>query len=125
MNSAKELGQAIKRRESKICVEGDLAKKVLKIHATGPVAWAVCIGALGVAITATIMVMVPDPAEPLELAAAGISLGCASAVLGSAAATAVGIGVAAGGIAGLTSLRKYEIVSNKPNKLILQKKSPY
>ena len=71
------------------------------------------------------MVMVPEPAEPLELAAAGISLGCASAVLGSAAATAVGIGVAAGGIAGLTSLRKYEIVSNKPNKLILQKKSPY
>lgn len=122
MNTVKELGTAIKRKESRISVEGDLAKKVLRIHATGPVAWAVCIGALGIAVTATIMSVVPDPAEPLELAAAGISLGCASTILGSAAATAVGIGVAAGGIAGLNSLRQYEIVSNNGNKLILKKK---
>lgn len=95
METTKELGNAIRRNESRILVEGDLTKKVLRIHATGPVAWAVCVGALGIAISATIMSMVPDPAEPLELATAGVSLGCASSVLGSAATTAVGIGVPA------------------------------
>lgn len=122
MKTVKELGKAISRKDSRIVVEGDLAKNVFRIHATGPVAWGVCVGAIGVAITATIMSMIPDPAEPIELAAAGISMGCAATILGTAATTAVGIGVAAGGVGALASLRNYKVVSNTPNKLILQKK---
>lgn len=124
MKTAKEVGDAIKRNESQICIEGDLASKVLRIHATGVVAWGVCIGALGIAIAATVMSMIPDPAEPLELAASAVSLGCAATVLGpSVAATAVGIGIAAGGVGALSTLRNnYKVVSNEPGKLVLHKK---
>ena len=46
----KELTEAINNGSSEIEIEGDLANKVIRIKATGKVAWAVAIGAIIVAI---------------------------------------------------------------------------
>lgn len=50
----KGLGKAVKNNEDTIEIEGDLSKKVIKIKATGKVAWAVSIGAIGIAVAAAL-----------------------------------------------------------------------
>ena len=50
MRTEKELGEALKREEDTITIEGDLVKKVIKIHGTGKPAWGLAIGAIGVAV---------------------------------------------------------------------------
>jgi hypothetical protein len=52
MTTEKSLASAVKRRDNSITIEGDLARNVIKIHATGSIAWAVCLGAIGVAFAA-------------------------------------------------------------------------
>uniref|UniRef100_UPI003F583790 hypothetical protein n=1 Tax=Vibrio cholerae TaxID=666 RepID=UPI003F583790 len=49
-----DLGEALKREQDTIEIEGDLKNKVLKIKATGKVAWAVAIGAIGIAVAVLI-----------------------------------------------------------------------
>ena len=48
MTTEKELGEALKRGDSTIEVEFDLAHKVAKIKTTGNAMWALCITAIGV-----------------------------------------------------------------------------
>lgn len=50
MRTEKELGEALKREEDTITIEGDLVNKVIKIHGTGKTAWGLTIGAIGVAV---------------------------------------------------------------------------
>ncbi len=45
-----ELGEALKNDTDTIVIEGDLAKKVVRIRATGKVAWAIAIGAIAIAV---------------------------------------------------------------------------
>lgn len=136
VKNAKELGTAVHNEEPTIEIEGDLAKKTFKIKATGKIAWCVCIGAIGVAIIATVAAAIPDPAEPAEIAAAGISYGFAAVTLGTAATTAGAIGIAGAIAAGATgtafisaakatlnSLRNYEIAEKTDNKLVLKRKT--
>ena len=54
VNDSKGLGKALKDNEGEIIIEGDLKNKVLRIKATGKVAWAVAIGAIGVAVVSAI-----------------------------------------------------------------------
>ncbi len=135
VNNEKELGAAVYNKEDSIEIEGDLAKKVFKIKTTGSVAWGVCIGAIVIGMTATVLLLVPEPAEPIEAIVAGVSFGVASTILGTAASTAGTIGVAgaiATGAAGkaivstgkgiLRELRRYKIVDISDNKLVLKRK---
>lgn len=75
-------------------------------------AWGICLGAIGVAIVATIASAIPDPAE---VAAAGIAYGITAFTLGLAATTAATK-------ATLNSLRDYEISEKSSNRLVLKRK---
>lgn len=131
VKTSKELGQAVKAEKETIEIEGDLAAKVIRIKATGKVAWGVAAAALGIGVFA----IVHTPHATVATAPAGgvggaisftggaVSTGAAGAILGPAAITAITVAVAAGGIGALTSLRdKYKIDSKGKNKLILKRK---
>lgn len=134
VSTEKELGNAIHDNVDVIEVEGDLAKKVIKIKATGKVAWLACIGSLTVAIIATVAAMVPDPAEPLEIGVAGISYGVSAVTLGFATTSAVSIGIAGALAAGATGaavgsaaigilnkLRNYKITEKSDKRVVLER----
>jgi hypothetical protein len=134
-SSEKELGKAIKSEVDTIYVEGDLKNKVIKIKATGKVAWGVCAASLAVAIA--LIVSVPKQAgaaaatggatamvSSLTFVAGETVAGTATAsILGSAAIPAIMIGVAAGGVGALNTLRdKYKIVETEKHYVKLKRK---
>ncbi len=126
-NTAEELGKAIKNKEDTIEIEGDLKNKVIRIKATGKVAWGVCAASLAVAITACLATLPTSMVNPAGGAASFVSgisaTGVATAMLGSAAVPAVMIGVAAGGIGALNTLRdKYKIVEKNKKSIKLKRK---
>lgn len=126
--TAKELADAIKNSEDEIIVEGDLKKGVLRIKATGKVAWGVC----AVALTSAIAFYIATPgatiaATPVAGGAALVGGTTMSAVaataLGAAIVPAVTIGVCAGGIGALNTLRdKYKVVEKSKTSIKLKKK---
>lgn len=124
--TSKELGEALNNNEAYIEIEGDLANKVMRIKATGKAVWGVCAVALGAAITLGIVAVATTPVPPLggaSLGFAGVAAVPVVTVLGPAAATAVAIGVAAGGIGALNTLRdKYKIIKKEERHIILQRK---
>ncbi|WP_332408392.1 hypothetical protein [Vibrio metschnikovii] len=112
-----DLGEALKREQDTIEIEGDLKNKVLKIKATGKVAWAVAIGAIGIAVA--VLIASGGTGAPVS----GIIGGGAVAVLGlPTAISAISIAVAAGGVGALNSLRSYEIADQSNDRLILKRK---
>lgn len=124
MTTEKELGEALKKGQDTIEVEGDLARKVFKIKATGNVAWGICIACIAVAVTVAVVIIGSGgTAAPVTGPAAAITLGAASSVLGlPTAITATGIAIAGGGVAVLKKLRKYRLKKISDTKIILHKK---
>lgn len=124
VKTEKEFADAIKRGEDTIEVEGDLAKKTIRIRATGKVAWAIAFGAIGIAVYAAITTGVTGgTSAPVTFSVAGITGGAAIGILGGAATySAITIAVAAGGVGVLTKLRDYEEISRTENKLVLKRK---
>lgn len=116
IKNEEELAKALKNNEETIEIEGDLATKVIKIKATGSVAWAVAVGAIAVAVT--VVVMSGGTGAP----ASGVIGVAAVSVLGlPAATTAVMIAIAAGGVGVLSSLRDYKIESSNEAHVILKR----
>ena len=122
VKNEKELSDAIKKAQDTIEIEGDLGKKVLRIKATGKIAWAVAAGAIGVAVVA---ILYPVPEPTTQVASKSFALaasGSAAAILGAGTtATAVSIAIAAGGVGILNKLRTYEIVSTANNRVVLRR----
>lgn len=130
VKTSKELGKAIKNKEDVIIVEGDLKKRIIRIKATGKVAWAIA----GASVAAAVTLYVITPAASVASApAAGVggaisftgSVGAATAaytILGIKATwVAIGTAVASGGIGGITTLRdKYTIVKKEDNSITLK-----
>ena len=120
MKDEKELGKALQRKDSKIVIEGDLSKKVIRIKATGAIAWGVCIAALAIAITA---ILAAPAAAPVSIPAMLPTLGAVTSVLRIEATTAaLGIAVAGGGIGALNTLRNYRLEKISDQKIILHKR---
>lgn len=119
ISTEKELGEALKEGVDTIEIEGDLRKKVLKIKGTGKVSWAIAIGCIVIALTGILV----SPATAGATGAAGfIAAPAAVAALGAPVATsAILIAIAAGGVGALNRLRKYKIVSNEGDRLVLKK----
>lgn len=113
----KELGEALKNEQDTIEIEGNLKKKVLRIKATGKVAWAVALGAIGVAV-----IVVMGSGGTAAPAAGVVGIGAVSVLGLSAATSAVAIAVAAGGVGALNSLRRYKIVRQDGDKLVLSRR---
>ena len=124
VNTEKDLADALKNGEDTIEIEGDLAKKTVKIKATGNVAWAVAIGAIGIATYSTVATIGTGGAStPVTGTAVFFTAPAAVGILGGAATwTAISIAVAAGGIGALNTLRKYKQASYEDGVLILKRK---
>ncbi|PAS36293.1 hypothetical protein CGT68_18745 [Vibrio cholerae] len=122
INNEEDLGKALGEDQDTIEIEGSLKDKVIRIKATGKVAWAVAIGAIGIAVLA-IVYPVPEPAT--QAGAKGIAAitgGAAIAILGAGVTfSAISIAVAGGGVEVLKKLRDYEIISNTDDKVVLKK----
>lgn len=134
VKNEKELGKALHDDVDSIEVEGDLANKVIKIKATGKVAWGVLIGGMAIAIplvyttvaSAGTASIVTVPALAGVMAPSIATLGVGATV--SAVSIATGATIAAGGkskitagVAGLRKLRQYKITKNG-NGITLKKK---
>lgn len=126
VKTEKELGDAVKRGDDTIEIEGNLAKKTIKIRATGSVAWAIAIGAIGIAVYASIATLgTGGAAAPVTGAMSALAAPAAIGVLGTTVTySAIAIAVAAGGVGALTSLRNYKEISRTDNRLVLKKSKP-
>lgn len=124
VKTEKELGEAIKAGEDEIEIEGDLAKKTIRIRATGSVAWAIAFGAIGIAAFATYATIGTGGAGvPITGSAVALSATAAVTILGvPVTAAAISIAVAAGGVGALTSLRKYKEISRSSSTLVLKRR---
>ncbi|WP_417552066.1 hypothetical protein [Marinomonas fungiae] len=117
ISTSEELGKALKSETNTIIIEGDLAKKVIRIKATGAVAWGIAFAAIGVAVVGVL-------ATPLSggssLAVSGLTATGAASILGASTTTsAIAIAVAAGGASSLNKLRKYKIIDKSDHKVTL------
>lgn len=114
----KELSSAIKEGADEIEIEGSLATKVIRIKATGKVAWAVAIGAIAVAIVS----VVAAPASGGTSAVANLATApVIFSVLGTAATSAITLAAVSGGVAVLKKLRGYKIIEKSDSYVLLRK----
>lgn len=117
VNDGKDLGDAVRREEPYIELEGELAAQVKKLVRLNAALWAFCLTALSVAVVAAMQMPVTAGLSGIASLAAGTS---ASAVIGvDAAATAATIAIAGGGIGTLNRLRRYRLEERKNGKVIL------
>ena len=125
VKNEEDLGKALKNGDRTIEIEGDLAKKVVKIKATGDVAWGVCIAATAVCVIAVVTtVSSGGAAGPAALAAVTATAGPAVAIWGvSVTVSAVLIAVAGGGVTVLNKLKSYDMKKISDKKVILKRKS--
>lgn len=123
ITTEKELGEALKRNEDTIEITGDLAKKTIRLRATGKVAWAIAIAAIGIAVYSAISVPATGgTSTPAAVTMAGIAAPAAVGILGGAATySAIAIAIAAGGVGALTSLRGYKEISRTSSSLVLKR----
>lgn len=118
VKTEKELGEALKRDDDMIQIEGDVANKVFKIKATGKVAWVIAIGAIGVAVTLSFGSGGAAAPVGMVIAPAAVTVLGASATYG-----AIAIAIAAGGVSALGKLRNnYKEISRTENSLLLARK---
>lgn len=129
--TCKELAKALKIQAPTITIEGKLVKVVLVIKFTGPLAWAACVTSLTTAIALYLATPEAAVATAPSAGMGGVisftggmaSTAVAASTLGSAAVPAVLIGVAAGGVGVLTSMRNdYKIVEKSSSRVVLQRK---
>ena len=117
MKTEKELGDALKEGQEYIEIEGDLKNKVMRIRATGKIAWVIAVAAIAVAVMITISSGgMAAPASGL------IGVGAVSILGLPAALSALGIAIAAGGVGSLNTLRKYKEISRDSNRIVLKRK---
>ncbi|MDR1872324.1 MAG: hypothetical protein LBS60_10495 [Deltaproteobacteria bacterium] len=123
-----DLFKAIKEEQDTIEIEGDLAKKVVRIKVIGKVAWAVALGAMGLIIALFLVLTVSGAAAPsigLVMVIGALALLVPAAVTlggGPAFASAILIALAGGEIGVLNSLRKYKITEQSKTKCALVRK---
>lgn len=129
VHTEEELAKAIKNNSDTIEIHGDLARKTIKIKATGNVAWAVAFGAIGVAMASIFFAVGSGGSTvPITTVTMGITAPAAVTILGVGTTITVGsLFFAAGSIntAKLLfgKLRKdYEIKDKRDNFIVLKKK---
>lgn len=124
MTDAKELARAIKEGQDEIEIEYDLKKHVMRINATGTVAWGVALGAMTVVvISALAEIGSGGVATPVSVMAASPALVGTVATLGVGATTAaITMAITAGGVGVLKKLRKYDVEEISETKAILHRK---
>lgn len=119
-NNGKDLGDAIRREEPHIELEGELAAQVKRLVRLNAVLWVFCLAALAVAVAAVMQMPATAGLSGIAGLAAGSS---ASAVIDvDTVVTAVTIAIAGGGIGTLNMLRRYRLEERKDGRIILHLK---
>lgn len=124
VTTEKELADAVSRNEDTIVIEGDLAKKTVRIKATGTVAWAVAIGSIGIVFYGVIATLgTGGAATPVTGVAAVAGSSAALSILGAATTTAaVSMAVSVRSLSVLKKLRgNYKIANNSGDKVTLKR----
>lgn len=124
ITTEKELADAVNRNEETIVIEGDLARKAVRIKATGAVAWAIAIGSIGIVFYGVVATLgTGGAAAPAAGFAAAAGSGAAISVLGAAAtAAAVSMAVSVRSLSVLKKLRgNYKIAVDSGNKVTLKR----
>lgn len=123
-----ELNSAMNSGASTIEIEGDLAKKVIRLKATGMVSWAIAFGAIGIAVgvlivSTPISVVTGGLAAPIEGASVAMLAAPAVSIVGlDVVVMSVGLAITAGGVGILTRLRSdYRIIEQAPTHVVLAK----
>lgn len=121
--TAEELAQALNDNEEYIDIEFDLSKKVLRIKAAGKVAWAIAIAAIGIAVYAAITTLgTGGTTVAFTGSAIAASSGAAVSILGLSATTmAINLAIAARSTNILTKLRKYKVIEESDDGIVLQR----
>ncbi len=124
MTTEKELGEALKRGDSTIVVEFELANKVIRIKATEKGVWALCVTAIGVAVVfGVVTISTAGTATVPSAFIATPAIATVSGFLGMPTAiSAIGIAIAGGGVGALNKLRGYQLEKVSDEKVILHKK---
>ena len=124
MTTEKELGEALKRGDSTIVVEFELANKVIRIKATEKGVWALCVTAIGVAVVfGVVTISTAGTATVPSAFIATPAIATVSGFLGMPTAiSAIGIAMAGGGVGALNKLRGYQLEKVSDEKVILHKK---
>lgn len=124
VTTEEELADAVSCNQDTIIIEGDLAKKTVRIKATGTVAWAVAIGSIGIVFYGIIATLgMGGAAAPVSGIAAVTASGVALSVLGTAATTAaISMAVSVRSLSVLRKLRgNYKIVIESGNTVTLKR----
>jgi cellulase/cellobiase CelA1 len=123
IETEKELADALNKKQESFEIEGALKDNVLKIKNTGMATWMVALSAISFASSAALTTTkVGKIVTPLTLPIATFTAIGAIPILGIPATTsAIAIAVASGGIGVLHRLRKYKIIQNDKDKLVLQR----
>jgi len=124
VSTAKELGTAISNNDNQIIIEGSLGDAVITINAIGPVAWAIAIGAIGVAVAGIVITAgTAGAGAPVGAASELVAAPALIATLGSTstATTAIGIAAAGGGVGTLSSMRRHK-AKREGGKVVLTKR---
>ena len=120
IETAKELGKELKKDPDTVEVSIKMGKIIIKLKGVGKVAWAIAIGAIGVAVAA---VIAAPATGGTSSALAAVSAPAAASILGVSTTTAaISIAVAGGGVAVLNKLRKYEVVEKHNTYMVLKRK---
>ena len=125
VKTEEELASAIEKNKSTITIEGNLAKKTVRIKATGTVAWAVAFGSICIAFYAAIATIgTGGTAAPFSVASFAVGTGAAFSVLGTAAAnTAISMAVSVRSLSVLKKLRgDYKITKKSEGIVVLSRK---
>lgn len=118
MTTEKELGEALKRGDSTIEVELDLARKVIKIKTVRNGMWVLCVTAIGVAVVSGVVAISTAGTATVPSAfIATPAIATASGVLGmSTAISAIGIAMAGGGVQELTRAKVQQVYNSLRKK---------
>lgn len=128
IHTNEEFAKALKEKPDRITVTGDLAKKVVVIEATGKASWVIALGCVAFAVgcilaTPAATVTTGGTGGAITFTGSAVGAGAAFSVLGTAAYTAIAIGVAAGGVGVLKTLKSsYKIESKEKDKVVLKRK---
>lgn len=128
VRTEKELAEAIKRGDDTIEIEGSLADKTIRLRATGNVAWAVAIGAVGIAFYSSVTMKNTPPGEIAEVkyfkgGTAAVSGIAAVSVLGAEVTfTAIALAIASGSVGVLSKIRGYREIVSEKGRVVLQRR---
>lgn len=119
-----ELADAVSRNEDTIIIEGNLAKKTVRIKATGTVAWVVAIGSISIVFYGVVATLgTGGAATPATSVALATGSAGAISVLGVAATTAaISMAVSVKSLRVLKRLRNnYKLTVNSGDKVTLKR----